>query len=108
MAQCCYDAEAKARKHSFARTVKMLVVLADRESKEVLLEYACDPEAFDACAVEAIKDVVSEHGKPRTIYVSRDYSADSLCDLAHWANIRLAQVASVPRATDGLRCEGAV
>ena len=62
----------------------MLVVLADRESKEVLLEYACDPEAFDACVVEAIKDVVSEHGKPSTIYVFRDYSADSLCDLAHW------------------------
>lgn len=86
----------------------MLVVLADRESKEVLLEYACDPEAFDVCVVEAIKDVVSEHGKPRTIYVSRDYSADSLCDLAHWGNIRLAQVASVPGAADGLRCEGAV
>ena len=161
-AQRCYDAEAKVWKHSFARTVKMLVqrepmmiepdapvvqelkkapysedipememdfgwlipehldsladgyefemlvVLADRESKKVLLEYACDPEAFDVCVVEAIKDVVSEHGKPRTIYVSRDYSADSLCDLARWGNIRLAQVNSVPGAASGLHHEGAV
>ena len=87
---------------------EMLVVLADRETKEVLLDYGCEREAFDICVIEIIKDAIFKYGKPRTIYLTRNDSADVLRDIARRGNIQLVQTDSVPGAESGLRREGAV
>lgn len=86
----------------------MLVVVANRKTKEVLLRYGCAQDDFDMCMVDAVSDVITKCGKPRTIYISRIESANILGSYVRAMDIQLEWVDSLQSAAAALHRCGAV
>lgn len=101
-----WDEEAEEDGKAFYYPI--IAVFTDRVHKTVLTASRCHPSQLVDCAFSLWEDLIVQHGRPDTLYVSRDESFDLFEDFANKLGVKIKRVKHLPAAERALREYGAV
>lgn len=82
---------------------RLLAVVTDRETGEVLNYYDCRPDDAPECIFLTVAEAWEEYGLPRTLYICRDDSESYFIDLVQHLDLKLKRVKRLPAAARFLR-----
>lgn len=82
---------------------RLLAVVTDRETGEVLNYYDCRPDDAPECIFLTVAEAWEEYGLPRTLYICRDDSESFFIDLVQQLGLKLKRVKRLPAAARFLR-----